>query len=223
MPVDHGIRADRAGKGLFRAPRAHGEHNGIDLLAPVGTPIVAPCAGKAHSGSAGGFGRWVHLVCALPPAIGDGLFASLFYAHLDERAVGRAAQAVAAGDVLGTVGKTGNAASPVVAAHLHLELIIHASEEAALAETHAGKDQSDSEATRRFFAAITASCLEPTGLHPLHGEARRKRRVDPFVALSCIGIAKPPLAVPAPPLDQAFVPWRDAYAATSYDVDGSRP
>jgi murein DD-endopeptidase MepM/ murein hydrolase activator NlpD len=222
MSVDHGIRADRAGKGFFRAPRGHGEHNGIDLLAPVGTPTVAPCAGQAHSGTAGGFGRWVHLVCPLPPAIAEGLFASLFYAHLDERAVGAKAQPVAAGDLLGTVGKTGNSASPAVAAHLHLELILHGSEKAALAETHGGRDQADNEATQRFVEAITPACLEPTGLHPLHADLRRKRRVDPFVALTCIGIDKPPLTAPAAPLDQAFVPWHDAYAA-SYAVDEGRP
>ncbi|HSC87751.1 MAG TPA: hypothetical protein VLC09_10795, partial [Polyangiaceae bacterium] len=38
LPVDHGVRADESGEGSFRAPRFHGEHNGIDLLAPVGTP-----------------------------------------------------------------------------------------------------------------------------------------------------------------------------------------
>ncbi|MBI4956346.1 MAG: M23 family metallopeptidase [Myxococcales bacterium] len=223
LPVDHGIRADTLGKGLFRAPRSHGEHNGLDLLAPVGTAVVAPCAGQAHSGKTAGFGQWVHVVCALPATLGEGLYASLFYAHLGAIGIGVGRLApVQAGQRLGTVGKTGNAAAPQIAAHVHFELIVQPSEAAALAETHSGRDQSNNPGADRFFALLGERCLDPSGFHPRAGAIRRERRADPFVALSCLTLAKPPLTRPAGALAEAFVPWSDAYGASAFDVNLGR-
>ncbi|MCC6524606.1 MAG: M23 family metallopeptidase [Polyangiaceae bacterium] len=222
LPVDHGIRADTLGKGFFRAPRSHGEHNGLDLLAPVGTAVVAPCAGQAQAGKTGGFGQWVHVVCALPATLGAGLYASLFYAHLGTLAVGRRLAPVQAGERLGTVGKTGNAAAPQIAAHVHFELIVQPSEAAALAETHSGRDQSNNPGADRFFELLGEHCLAPSGFHPRAGAIRRERRADPFLALSCLTLAKPPLTRPAGALAEAFVPWSDAYGASAFDVNLGR-
>jgi murein DD-endopeptidase MepM/ murein hydrolase activator NlpD len=122
LAVDHGIRSDRGGKGHFLAPRAHGKHNGIDYLAPVGTPVLAACSGKAKSDERGGYGRVVQLVCELPDVVDgpEGLHASFFYAHLDKAVVPKRWTQVKLGDKLGTVGKTGNAAGPKIMPHLHL-------------------------------------------------------------------------------------------------------
>ena len=84
------------------------KHMGIDLAAPIGTPIIAAAAGKAVlvgvSGAAGGNRiRIDH---------GGGLWTS--YEHLSRFDV-REGQDVAAGQVIGRVGNTGIGTGP----HLH--------------------------------------------------------------------------------------------------------
>lgn len=222
LPIDHGVRADRAGDGYFRAPRTHGEHNGIDLLAPEGTPVLSPCEGRATSGQSLSFGIWVHVVCALPSEIRrkEPLFASWFFAHLSktnqpERSFGE----VGAGESIGAVGKTGNARGSLVQPHLHLELILHSSEEAAMAERHFGRDQSNVRAADAFFDSVSEECLKPNGLKPRSGKLRRARRVDPFLVLTCLGSNKPSYQRPPGPLDEASRRWSALYAAESFDVD----
>ena len=93
----------------FGAPRPGGRaHQGIDMSASTGTPLVAVTDGRAtHDTSAlGGMGIWL---------VGTDAN-SYYYAHLSRwEGEGRF---VAAGDVIGYVGSTGNATSP----HLHFEL-----------------------------------------------------------------------------------------------------
>lgn len=83
------------------------QHEGIDIFAPRSTPVVAVVDGTAvrRASRLGGNTVWLR---------GSGR--SYYYAHLDEVAIdGR--QRVAAGDVLGFVGNTGNAAT--TPPHLH--------------------------------------------------------------------------------------------------------
>jgi murein DD-endopeptidase MepM/ murein hydrolase activator NlpD len=83
-------------------------HEGVDMLAPTGTPVVAPVAGTvSHRGNAVG-GMSFHL------AADDGNY--WYGAHLS--AYG-ASGWVPAGTVIGYVGDTGNARGTP---HLHLEL-----------------------------------------------------------------------------------------------------
>ncbi|MFP9099277.1 peptidoglycan DD-metalloendopeptidase family protein [Flavobacterium sp. RHBU_24] len=85
-------------------------HEGIDIFAKRGTPVVAATSGTvSYTGERGLGGKQVWLR--------DGLFGkSLYYAHLDSIAVGAGAH-VKAGDTLGFVGNTGNAKTTVP--HLH--------------------------------------------------------------------------------------------------------
>ncbi len=222
LGVDFGIRADDGGKGWFLAPRAHGKHNGIDFLAPVGTPVLAACAGKARADQRGGYGKVVQLVCKLPDHLGgdEGLHASFFYAHLDKSAPPKAWTHVRAGQRLGTVGKSGNAAGPKIRPHLHLELIIQESEERALAEKHAGLDKAGAAATDRFFELLAEDCLEPAKFRPARAELRRERRADPFALLMCAGQPKPDLAdAPDERLKSAQIRWSEHYLAGGFDVD----
>ena len=85
-------------------------HEGIDVFAERGTPVVAARAGRVtrvQETPIGGRVVW------LRP---DGEAVSLYYAHLDTQRVAPGAR-VAAGDTLGTVGNTGNAAA--TPPHLH--------------------------------------------------------------------------------------------------------
>jgi murein DD-endopeptidase MepM/ murein hydrolase activator NlpD len=85
-------------------------HAGIDLAAPTGTPIGAAAGGTvSFAGVRGGYGNLVIV------DHGDGT--ETRYAHQHTIGV-RAGQTVAAGDVLGTVGSTGQSTGP----HLHFEL-----------------------------------------------------------------------------------------------------
>ena len=96
------------------APRSGGRrHQGVDLLAARGTPVVAVEGGvieRLRSGGLGGITVWLG---------GDG-GASYYYAHLDAWASGLSVgQVVRAGQALGVVGTTGNAPSNIP--HLHWE------------------------------------------------------------------------------------------------------
>ncbi|MDE0375753.1 MAG: M23 family metallopeptidase, partial [bacterium] len=96
------------------APRSGGRtHEGVDMLADRGTPVVAVEDGRIHrlsNTTRGGIAVWL-----------DGLGGDrYYYAHLDAWAPGLAVgQMVSRGEPLGTVGTTGNA--PAHIPHLHWE------------------------------------------------------------------------------------------------------
>jgi len=95
----------------FGASRDAGrrEHEGIDIFASRGTPVVAVVDGHAGTGTNGLGGNVVWLR--------EGLTGRRFYyAHLDKWAIDGSAS-VRAGDVLGYVGNTGNART--TSPHLH--------------------------------------------------------------------------------------------------------
>lgn len=89
---------------------------GLDLPAPVGTPVRAAAAGTVLAAGKldennGRYGTTVVI------ASGDGNLTQALYAHLDTTAVQPGAK-VAAGQVIGTVGVTGFSTGP----HLHFQL-----------------------------------------------------------------------------------------------------
>lgn len=86
----------------FGFPRVGHTHQGNDVFAPHGTPIRAPFDGNAVEGSNGLGGLSVHVYA------GNGTGDYVYNAHLSQYAgVGGA---VRAGDLIGYVGDTGNAA-----------------------------------------------------------------------------------------------------------------
>lgn len=113
IPVE-GVRPGQL-RDSFRAARSAGAHEAIDIMAPRGTPVRAVEDGqilKMSHNRAGGItlyqsdpqGRYVY-----------------YYAHLDRYAAGLAVgQRLRRGDLIGTVGSTGNA--PAHAPHLHFAI-----------------------------------------------------------------------------------------------------
>lgn len=98
---------------FWGAPRDGGSrrHEGIDIFAPRGTPVVAVTDGRiTYVGERGLGGKQVWLRTGLL----DGY--SVYYAHLDSTVVS-IAQRVTTGDTLGFVGNTGNAIT--TSPHLH--------------------------------------------------------------------------------------------------------
>lgn len=95
------------------SPRSGGRsHQGVDMIAARGTPIVAIYSGRIHritTGSLSGLAVW------LRAENGD----QFFYAHLDSYGDISTGQQVEAGYVIGYNGSTGNA--PDWLPHLHFE------------------------------------------------------------------------------------------------------
>jgi murein DD-endopeptidase MepM/ murein hydrolase activator NlpD len=91
-------------------------HDGIDLIAPRGTPVHATASGEVitvkFSSIEAGFGNYVEVDHK------NGFITR--YAHLEDILV-RKGSTISIGNILGTTGKTGGAVAP----HLHYEVILH--------------------------------------------------------------------------------------------------
>ncbi|MDZ5620233.1 M23 family metallopeptidase [Nocardioides bizhenqiangii] len=86
------------------------DHTGLDFAAPEGTPLVAVGAGVVSEvGYDGSYGNKTVVT------LEDGT--ELWYCHQSSQAVA-VGERVAAGDVIGALGSTGNSTGP----HLHLEV-----------------------------------------------------------------------------------------------------
>src|SRR5690606_37757308 len=86
------------------------KHEGVDVFASRGTPVVAASAGRVRSGGDNRLGGKVGWLS------NSELGHSQYYAHLDSQLV-EAGQLVNMGDTLGLVGNSGNAIT--TAPHLH--------------------------------------------------------------------------------------------------------
>lgn len=111
-PVPGGSYSD-----TFGAPRSGGRtHQGTDIFAPKGSPVLAPVAGVVtkvvdhDDGTLGGIRIWIRG--------DDGNF--YYLAHLDSVTGVKVGDRVTAGQQVGTVGNTGNAKG--LSPHLHFEI-----------------------------------------------------------------------------------------------------
>jgi len=98
----------------FGAPRDGGTrpHQGNDIMAPMGTPIVAPLSGTIALLQSGGKGG----LAIFETGVGNVEF---YFAH-EQEITARQGDDVRAGQEIGRVGNTGNAAGG--APHLHFEI-----------------------------------------------------------------------------------------------------
>lgn len=224
LSVDHGVRFDQGGKGYFRAPRFHGEHNGLDLLAPIGTPVYAPCTGQVMTGVSQSFGNWARLICPVPDNfVQKGKphpWVSFFYAHLNgtEFPINQWRD-IRSAEKVGEVGKSGNAREASIQPHLHLELIVQHNRRAAMDERHLGADQSNVEAAEHFGRVLSQECMGRYGFEAKLNQLQRARRIDPFIALTCLSDFKPNFKKAPSPLSFASMEWAQLYIAKDFNVN----
>lgn len=109
------IRHDVLGNGEFGAKRNGGRsHSGVDISAEVGAPVYASKSGIAFRGNVPtGYGKYVLIYHP------DGT--QTMYGHLLKWAV-NTGKKVRKGELIGFVGKTGNAANKNMQSHLHFEM-----------------------------------------------------------------------------------------------------
>jgi murein DD-endopeptidase MepM/ murein hydrolase activator NlpD len=88
-------------------------HDGLDLAAPVGTPVVAIAAGQVTLAGQVADGAVVVMV-------DHGAGVESLYGHLEPALAVRTGDLVAAGTPLGSIGLTGRTTGP----HLHLEILV---------------------------------------------------------------------------------------------------
>ena len=117
-PIDYygdiPIRRDDYGNGEFGAKRSgRRKHLGIDILAEIGMPVRAVKLGIVINATTDrGFGKYVE--------IRHGLKLVTIYAHLSKINVSKG-EHVCQGQIIGEVGKTGNARNRLILPHLHFE------------------------------------------------------------------------------------------------------
>jgi len=116
MPV-RGVRPEQLGDTYNQTRGGTRSHEALDIMAPRGTPVVAAVDGKVEklfTSDAGGL-----TVYQFDPTATY----AYYYAHLDSYAPGlREGMQLRRGDVIGTVGSTGNANSD--APHLHFAIFL---------------------------------------------------------------------------------------------------
>ncbi len=94
----------------------HGGHEGVDLQAAEGSPVLACLRGQASYGPPGtAYGKYIRIISHVP-GVGQ---VTLLYGHLREILVPDGST-VSAGEVIGLAGRTGQATGP----HLHLGMRI---------------------------------------------------------------------------------------------------
>jgi len=109
------IRNDSRGNGFFAAERKGRRiHEGIDLFAEINKPVMAARSGMVIAATKSrGMGKYI--------IIRHSGSIITIYGHLS-RVYVRRYQFVRQGNVIGSVGKTGNANSPGIQPHLHFEV-----------------------------------------------------------------------------------------------------
>lgn len=109
------IRNDSRGNGFFAAERSgRRTHRGLDLFAAIDTPVLAARSGRVIAATQNnGMGKYI--IIQHPDNI------NTLYGHLSKVYVAQN-KSVRQGEVIGCVGKTGNANYSDILPHLHFEV-----------------------------------------------------------------------------------------------------
>ncbi|MDO7873557.1 M23 family metallopeptidase [Hymenobacter sp. ASUV-10] len=203
-------RSDAAVGSFWGVDRDEGacRHEGIDIFAPKGTPVLAAAAGYiTRTGETPRGGRVVWLA----DAEGGN---HLYYAHLDRQLV-QPGQRVRAGDTLGLVGNTGNART--TPPHLHFGVyragqgavdplpFVHRADKLPAPST--GPDQRG-----EFVRLKVATALRHS---PLQSKLLANNRLSSQMPLLVLGQQGAALRVETPDGRQGYVAAKAVVAATA--------
>ena len=86
-------------------------------------------------------------------------------------------------------------------------------------EHHLGKDQSNVNAAEIFADQLSRTCMAPYGFQAKSQMLRRARRIDPFIALTCLGEFKPNFMKAPSPLTDSSRAWTQYYVAKDFNVN----
>ncbi len=115
------VRNDPLGEGAFGAKRRKRVHRGLDIASPIGTPVRATRAGIATTGfDPRGYGHHIEIRHE------DG--SMTLYGHMESCTL-YAEEPVKQGEVIGAVGRSGNADFDGMTTHLHFELHVPCGDE----------------------------------------------------------------------------------------------
>lgn len=133
MQVDFSIKM-QAPKGCAEIKSWHGDfsdmdgtkrdqmHRGLDIVAPLGTPVIAAAPGKVIYKDKQAAGGNSLMIWHGQDAHGNHIIS--YYAHLGEFKTDKDAN-IKRGDVIGTLGATGNNMPRSGTPHLHFEVLIY--------------------------------------------------------------------------------------------------
>lgn len=113
---DISIRCDLRGEGFFAASRRGNRlHEGIDLFAEIGSPVLAARSGRVIVSKENNKGMGSYVIIRHPGNI------ITIYGHLSKIYV-IPNELIRQGQLIARVGKTGNANYPNIQPHLHFEV-----------------------------------------------------------------------------------------------------
>lgn len=110
-PTDYTRVTSSFGQRVHPVHKKKHNHTGIDVHAPIGTPVISTADGvvSATQNSSSGFGKLIK--------VNHGMGFVTYYGHLNKIGVKRG-QVVSKGEVIGRTGNTGRSTGP----HLHYEV-----------------------------------------------------------------------------------------------------
>jgi murein DD-endopeptidase MepM/ murein hydrolase activator NlpD len=125
-------------------------HEGIDLVAPTGTPVHAAADGVVFGAAPNGrYGNWIRIDHA-------GRLATI-YGHLSAFAPGiTPGTRVSRGELIGFVGNTGRSTAP----HLHFELLVNGKPVNPITHPDVKRSQMRGPELERFRKQVTQSLAE---------------------------------------------------------------
>ncbi len=209
-PFKPRIRNDSMGRGAFSELRNRGLHVGLDFEMPQGTALLSPCDGHYYRREDNnGFGKWVQIFCKVPTQLDttSSLYASFLFAHLEVITLKNykcrpgtdpeeLSCTVKKGEKIGDSGSTGNAMFSGITPHLHIEVALQTSFQAALDEAHQGKtDAPVPDKVGKLISNIKTNCLKKNGFKS-DTLVNIANKIDPFLLLICGGATLPSKAGP---------------------------